>query len=65
MINFWMQPNMMLQKFPAVTFSVKTKLALHSTHMGDQAGLIIFGLIMPISPSKNLIKSQQNQGNRM
>lgn len=43
-VNFWMQPNMMLQKFPASDFSVKTKLALHSTHMGDQAGLIIFGL---------------------
>ena len=43
-INFWDIPNLLLQKFPAEEFSVKTKLSATLLNPGDKTGLIIMGL---------------------
>jgi beta-xylosidase len=38
-----LQPNLLLQKFPARSFSVETKLELHAKSVGESAGLVIAG----------------------
>lgn len=38
-----LQPNLLLQKFPARSFTVETKLKLHSQSIGESAGLVIAG----------------------
>ncbi|RYY48128.1 MAG: glycosyl hydrolase 43 family protein [Chitinophagaceae bacterium] len=42
--NLWMLPNMLLQKFPAESFTATTKLDFQPNLIGDQTGLIVFGL---------------------
>jgi beta-xylosidase len=42
--NLFMIPNMLLQKFPAETFTVITKMKPHLNQKGEQAGLIVMGL---------------------
>ncbi|MGA9591400.1 MAG: glycoside hydrolase 43 family protein, partial [Salegentibacter sp.] len=44
--NLWLQPNLLLQKFPAPEFTATTKLSLfpEETAEGKRAGLIIFGM---------------------
>ncbi len=42
--NLFMIPNMMLQKFPAETFIVTTKMKPHFNQKGEQAGIIVMGL---------------------
>ena len=37
------QPNMLLQKFPARSFQVKTSLELCAAEAGDEAGLVVVG----------------------
>ncbi|MFT3980605.1 MAG: glycoside hydrolase 43 family protein [Ferruginibacter sp.] len=44
MPNYWMLPNIMLQKFPAENFFVTTKFDFNPNNTGDQTGLMIFGL---------------------
>jgi len=36
-------PNLLLQKFPAPSFAVETRLEFSSVHQGDEAGLVIAG----------------------
>lgn len=42
--NLWMMPNLLMQKFPAPEFSATTEISLKEGEIGDEAGLIIFGL---------------------
>lgn len=44
--NFWMVPNLLLQKFPAPNFTATTKLKLfpHEAEEGKSTGLIIMGM---------------------
>lgn len=42
--GLWMQPNLLLQKFPAPSFTATTKVELESSAKGDEAGLLVFGL---------------------
>ncbi len=42
-LNFWYQPNILLQKFPAEEFSISAKFEFHPNFNGDQTGLIIMG----------------------
>ncbi|SCY41619.1 Beta-xylosidase [Nonlabens sp. Hel1_33_55] len=43
--NLWMTPNLLLQKFPAPSFTVNTKISLHpeEASSGKSAGVIIMG----------------------
>lgn len=41
--NYWDVPNLLLQKFPAETFQVTTKIIFQPRLDGEQAGLIIHG----------------------
>ncbi|MCD8164772.1 MAG: glycoside hydrolase 43 family protein [Bacteroides sp.] len=41
--NFWEVPNLLLQKFPAETFTATTKLTFTAKEEGEKAGLIIMG----------------------
>ena len=41
--NFWDIPNLLLQKFPAPTFTASTKLTAVMMNEGDKTGLIIMG----------------------
>lgn len=42
--NYWPVPNLLMQKFPAETFSATTKITFHAANTGDRTGLIVFGL---------------------
>ena len=44
--NLWLQPNLLLQKFPAPEFTATTKISLFPEEAteGKRAGLIIFGM---------------------
>ncbi len=42
--NYWDVPNILLQKFPAETFTATTRLAFTPFLEGDKAGLIVMGL---------------------
>lgn len=42
--NLWMAPNLLLQKWPAPSFVVRTQLDPTGLHEGEQAGLVVFGL---------------------
>lgn len=42
-INFWEVPNLLLQKFPAPTFTTTTKMKISAKEDGQQSGLIIMG----------------------
>lgn len=37
------QPNLLMQKFPARSFSVETRLELHALQPGEEAGLVVAG----------------------
>ncbi len=41
--NLWPLPNMLLQKFPAETFTVTTRLDFHPNFDGERIGLIVMG----------------------
>lgn len=41
--NYWDVPNVLMQKFPAETFTVTTKFTFHPLNDGDKTGLIIMG----------------------
>lgn len=41
--NLWDTPNVLLQKFPARTFTVTTKFDSHLLFSGEQTGLVIMG----------------------
>lgn len=42
-VNFWEVPNLLMQKFPAETFTATTKLSFTAKDEGSKAGLIIMG----------------------
>lgn len=42
-INFWEVPNLLLQRFPAETFTATTKLKVSAKADGQQSGLIVMG----------------------
>jgi len=42
--NFWDVPNLLLQKFPAPSFTVTTKATFTPRNDGDEAGLIVMGM---------------------
>ncbi|MEQ8472234.1 MAG: glycoside hydrolase 43 family protein [Marinoscillum sp.] len=42
--NLWMQPNLLLQKFPAPSFTNTLKLDASHLKIGETGGLVIFGL---------------------
>jgi beta-xylosidase len=42
--NYWDVPNILMQKFPAETFTATTKLTFNPRTEGERVGLIIFGL---------------------
>jgi beta-xylosidase len=42
-VNHWSTPHLLLQKFPAPSFTATTELTLHPTDTGQAAGLIIMG----------------------
>lgn len=41
--NLWFVPNLLLQKFPAPSFTVTTKIDFHPDLEGEKAGLVIMG----------------------
>ena len=41
--NFWQAGNLLMQKFPAEAFSVKTRFEFSPAAAGDAAGLVVFG----------------------
>lgn len=41
--NLWDVPNLLLQKFPAPTFTVTTKITFQGLNEGDKAGFIVLG----------------------
>ncbi len=41
--NFWFVPNLLLQKFPAPSFTVTTKVESHIFLNGERCGLVIMG----------------------
>lgn len=41
--NFWQVPNLLLQKFPAPTFTATTRMSATLINEGDKAGLIVMG----------------------
>ena len=41
--NLYRAPSLLLQKFPALVFTVTTQLDFHPRTVGDYAGLIVFG----------------------
>ena len=42
-VNFWEVPNLLLQKFPALTFTATTKMKVSAKDDGQQSGLIVMG----------------------
>lgn len=44
LVNYWMLPNVLLQKWPAENFSVTSKFIFKPNNINDKAGLVIFGL---------------------
>src|SRR5690554_2671001 len=41
--NFWFVPNLLLQKFPAPSFTATTKISFHPQLEGEKAGLAVMG----------------------
>lgn len=41
--NYWDVPNVLMQKFPAETFTVTTKFTFHPLNEGDKTGLTMMG----------------------
>lgn len=41
--NFWFVPNLLLQKFPAPSFSATTKITFHPEHLNERSGLVVIG----------------------
>jgi beta-xylosidase len=42
--NLWTIGRLLLQKMPAAKFTATTKLVLHANHIGEKAGLLVFGM---------------------
>ncbi len=42
--NLWSVPNLLLQKFPALEFTVTTKLDFSRLAVGERAGLVVMGI---------------------
>jgi len=43
-INLWNVPNLLLQKFPADTFTATMKAKVFATSEGQQSGLVVYGI---------------------
>ncbi len=41
--NLWLVPNLLLQKFPAPSFSASAKIAFHPENSGERCGLVVMG----------------------
>jgi len=41
--NLWFAPNLLLQKFPALSFSATTKITFHPDQLNEKSGLVIMG----------------------
>lgn len=41
--NLWFVPNLLLQKFPAPTFTISIKIEFHPQLVGEKSGLVIMG----------------------
>jgi beta-xylosidase len=41
--NLWFVPNLLLQKFPAPSFTATTKISFHPQQVGERSGLVIMG----------------------
>ena len=41
--NLWFVPNLLLQKFPAPTFTATTKITMHQQLDGEKSGLVVMG----------------------
>ncbi|MBN1561139.1 glycoside hydrolase 43 family protein [candidate division KSB1 bacterium] len=41
--NLWFVPNLLLQKFPAPSFTVSTKVSFHAAQNNEKSGLVIMG----------------------
>ncbi|MFC1841172.1 glycoside hydrolase 43 family protein [Thermodesulfobacteriota bacterium] len=41
--NFWFVPNLLLQKFPAPSFTVTTKITFNPDKLNEKSGLVIMG----------------------
>lgn len=42
--NYWLQPNLLLQKFPAEKFTVKARISFQPHLTNDRTGIIIMGM---------------------
>ena len=42
--NLWMAPSLLLQKWPAPAFTVRTRMDPSALRVGEQAGLVVLGL---------------------
>lgn len=41
--NLWFAPNLLLQKFPAPSFTATAKVSFHGEHTNDRGGLVVMG----------------------
>ena len=41
--NLWFAPNLLLQKFPAPSFTVTTKITVHHDQLNEKSGLVVMG----------------------
>ncbi|MDB4916680.1 MAG: Xylan 1,4-beta-xylosidase [Gemmatimonadetes bacterium] len=41
--NLWFVPNLLLQKFPAPSFTATTKIVFHPQLVGEKSGLVVMG----------------------
>ncbi len=41
--NLWFVPNLLLQKFPAPSFTATTKISFHLQQVGERSGLVVMG----------------------
>lgn len=57
--NYSDVPNLLLQKFPAPEFSVTTKMTFTPKNVGEEAGLIVFGIDYARISLKNIGKKNQ------
>lgn len=63
--NFWTVPNLLLQKFPAPTFTVTTKMEFNGALTGEKSGLVIMGkqwAYLAITKEDNMLKLGMYEG---
>ncbi len=67
--NLWDVPNLLLQKFPARSFTVTTKFTPHLLFSGEQTGLVVMGhsysalLLRKTADSLMLVQSTRRRAN--